>query len=392
MTELDEGSLAETPASTASSRAAGILPSQQLRELVANGEIESDTKGLADLIQPASIDLRLGGVAHRLRASFLPGEGRPVAERIEEFSMHSIDLKDGAVLEVGCVYIVPLMERLNLGAAVSGIANPKSSTGRLNVFTRLISDGATEFDRVPAGYRGPLYAEIAPNAFSILVRPGTRLNQLRLQRGSPNLRDGTLRQLNEEVGLVGERPEAAKISKGLIFTVDLAGLGQERLIGFRAKRHTGVIDLSRIGHYDPSEYWDPLPASPKRGLILDPNEFYILASKETVRIPPTHAAEMIPYDNAIGEFRVHYAGFFDPGFGWAPEGGAGTRAVLEVRSHEVPFLIEDGQAVGRLAYDRLAEQPDVLYGAKIGSSYHAQGLTLSKHFKPLDEGTAARQG
>ncbi len=388
------------PGGTAQSapRGAGILPAQAIRELIAGGEIApadpmadpvADNR-LLDQVQPASLDLQLGPVAYRVRASFLPGKGRRVAERIDDLAMHAIDLTEGAVLEVGCVYIVPLSERLSLSARISGIANPKSSTGRLNVFTRLICDGASSFDRVPAGYAGPLYAEIAPNAFSILVRSGTPLNQLRLIRGSPGVRDSALVKLHEEVGLIGAEAEAV-IDRGLLFTVDLTGqaggLGSEGLVGFRAKRHADVIDLARIGHYEPAEFWDPIPASRGQRLILDPNEFYILASKEAVRIPPTHAAEMVAYDVQVGEFRVHYAGFFDPGFGWeAAEsgGGRGTRAVLEVRSHEVPFMLEDGQPVGRLVYDRLAAPPDRLYGAGIGSSYHAQGLTLSKHFRPWE--------
>lgn len=368
----------ETKTRESAGRGSGILPSQAIRALIEAGEIASDDPALPEQVQPASLDLQLGSVAYRVRASFLPGRGRSVRQRIDELAMHEIDLTRGAVLETGCVYIVPLQERLALGARVSGLANPKSSTGRLNVFTRLIADGATEFDAVPAGYRGPLYAEIAPNAFSILVRPGVRLNQLRLRRGSPNLGDKALEKLHEEVGLLGDEA-AAEIRKGLVFTVDLAAEGG-RPVGYRARRHTGVIDLQRIGHYDPRDFWEPLPASPRRDLILDPNEFYILASRESVRIPPSYAAEMIPYDTQIGEFRVHYAGFFDPGFGWKA-GGAGTRAVLEVRSHEVPFVLEHGQAVGRLVYERLAAEPDQLYGAGIGSSYHSQALTLSKHFK-----------
>ncbi len=378
--------------SQAAPRGAGILPAQAIRELIAAGEIASTAAGgqadLQNQVQPASLDLQLGEVAYRVRASFLPGKGRPVTDLIEDLSMHAIDLTAGAVLEVGCVYIVPLMERLALSSRVAGIANPKSSTGRLNVFTRLICDGATSFDKVPEGYEGPLYAEIAPNAFSILVRRGTPLNQLRLIRGSPGVRDSALAKLHAEVGLIGAETEPV-IDRGLMFTVDLTGraggVGSEGLIGFRAKRHADVIDVARIGHYEAADFWDPLPASRGNRLILDPNEFYILASKEAVRIPPTHAAEMVAYDVQVGEFRVHYAGFFDPGFGWetAPEEPSqGTRAVLEVRSHEVPFMLEDGQAVGRLVYDRLAAPPDRLYGAGIGSSYHAQGLTLSKHFKP----------
>ncbi|WP_366556298.1 2'-deoxycytidine 5'-triphosphate deaminase [Aquibaculum sediminis] len=359
-------------------KGAGILPSQAIRALIESREITSPHPGLAEQVQPASLDLRLGPLAYRVRASFLPGPGRKVAERIDELAMHEIDLRRGAVLETGCVYIVPLQERLALNGRIAGMANPKSSTGRLNVFTRLIVDEAGAFDMVPAGYQGPLYAEIAPNAFPILVREGARLNQLRLRRGSPNVGDRALEKLHEEVGLLGDEA-AAQIRKGLVFTVDLQAT-EGAPVGYRAKSHTGVIDLDRIGHYDPRDFWEALPGSRRGDLILDPDEFYILASRESVRIPPAYAAEMIPYDTQIGEFRVHYAGFFDPGFGWKAE-RAGTRAVLEVRSHEVPFVLEHGQAVGRLVYERLAAEPDQLYGAGIGSSYHSQGLTLSKHFR-----------
>ncbi|HLS68984.1 MAG TPA: 2'-deoxycytidine 5'-triphosphate deaminase [Kiloniellales bacterium] len=361
----------------------GILPSQALRELIQAGVISSEDPALPDQVQPASLDLQLGSVAYRVRASFLPGPDRRVAERIDEMAMHEIDLTRGAVLETGCVYIVPLQERLALDPSIAGMANPKSSTGRLNVFTRMIADRAGEFDAVPPGYRGPLYAEIAPNAFSILVHKGTRLNQLRLRRGSPDVEDEALEKLHEEVGLLGDEA-AAQIRRGLVFTVDL-DRSHGKPVGFRAKRHTGVIDLRKIAHYDPREFWEPMAGNQRRELILDPNEFYILASRESVRIPPAYAAEMIPYDTQIGEFRVHYAGFFDPGFGWK-DGGGGTRAVLEVRSHEVPFVLEHGQAVGRLVYERLAAEPDQLYGAAIGSSYHSQGLTLSKHFRPWPQG------
>lgn len=382
--DAEQRSEAEQRSGAAGGRGSGILPRQAIAELIAGGEVVAPGHEQDELVQPASLDLRLGAKAYRVRASFLPGRGRSVAERIEQFSMHEMDLTGGAVLEVGCVYIVPLQESLALGPQVSGLANPKSSTGRLNVFTRLIVDGAEQFDVVPAGYRGPLYAELAPNAFSVLARSGARLNQLRFRRGRPGLADKALQRLHREVGLVGEGADAepAQIRKGLVFTVDLGGLGPERLAGFKAKRHADVIDLSEVGRYDPAEFWDRIVANPRGELILDPNEFYILASRETVRIPPDYAAEMVPYDTQIGEFRVHYAGFFDPGFGWDPDKEVGTRAVLEVRSHEVPFLLQDGQAVGRLEYHHLAATPDRLYGAGIGSHYHGQSLTLSKHFRP----------
>ena len=361
----------------------GILPSHVLRELVRAKEIAAIPDIDPGQIQPSSLDLRLGAVAYRVRASFLPGPGRTVADRISEFSLHEIDLREGAVLETGCVYVVPLLEHLDLNHQVSGIANPKSSTGRIDVFTRLIADGAREFDRVPRGYTGPLYAEISPLTFGIVVRQGSRLNQLRLRRGSPPPNDLRLRAVHEQVSLVGDDPEKKVVRKGSVdFTIDLAGDPATGLVGYRAKRHAGLIDVDRVGAYDPADYWDPIQASARRQLVLDPQDFYILVSKETVKVPPDYAAEMVAYDTQVGEFRVHYAGFFDPGFGYSADGeDAGSRAVLEVRSHQVPFILEDGQTVGRLVYERLTDTPGTLYGQGIGSNYQGQGLALSKHFK-----------
>ncbi len=360
----------------------GILPYQALKELIRTKEIMAPAAFTEAQIQPASIDLRLGHVAYRVRASFLPGEGFTVRDKIDLFGMHKIDLSEGAVLEKGCVYIVPLQEYLALSSRVAGLANPKSSVGRLDIFTRLITDRATEFDRVPAGYQGPLYAEISPRTFSIVVRPGSRLSQLRLRRGSPTYSDAELFRLQQAERLIDRPIEARQVQRGLPVSVDLSGSSGEELIGFRAKKHADLIDLDKIGHYDPLDFWEPIQAARERAIILNPDDFYVLASKEAVSVPPDHAAEMVAYDTLVGEFRVHYAGFFDPGFGHAAEKAQGTRAVLEVRSHDVPFMVEDGQLVGRLVYERLTDIPDKLYGSSIGSSYQRQGLQLSKQFKP----------
>jgi dCTP deaminase len=363
----------------------GLLPSQLLREAVAaRREILSPEPIGDDQIQPASIDLRLGEVAYRVRASFLPGARASVRDKLDQLAMHRIDLTQGAVLERDCVYIVPLLEHLALRKRTSALANPKSSIGRLDVFARVITDRGAEFDRIREGYRGPLYAEISPRSFSVLVRTGSRLVQLRIRRGSPAFSDTALRRLHDEVGLV-EAPGGAAAAReairdGLAFTVAVGGDG---VVGYRARRHTGLIDVDRVRHYEPSDFWEPVRARRGEGVVLDPHDFYILASREAVVVPSDHAAEMRPYHTLVGEFRVHFAGFFDPGFGTAETGGAGSRAVLEVRSHEVPFLIEDGQTVGRLAYERLIARPDKLYGAAIGSSYQRQGLALSKHFREL---------
>ena len=368
--------------------ATGLLPAQHLKALIEhNREIRATEPIQPDQLQPASLDLRLGGRVHRVRASFLPGETATVEDRIGALAMHEFALDDaGAVLEKGCVYIAPLLESLALRKRTSAIANPKSSIGRIDVFTRLITDQGTEFDRVRANYHGPLYAEISPRTFSILVRKGDRLNQIRIKRGTPPSSDDAMRRLNERDGLLDPALERDDIRHGVPITVDLAGAGPGSVIGYRARQHAGLIDLRRLRHYAPGDFWHVLRASEARSLVLDPGEFYILASREAVRVPPDHAAEMFAYDTAMGEFRVHYAGFFDPGFGHPESGGAdagghGTRAVLEVRSHEVPFVLEDGQRVGRLVYERLIARPDRLYGAGIGSSYQRQGLALSKHFR-----------
>jgi dCTP deaminase len=356
--------------------APGVLPAQEIAALAAAGAIRAEGGLPAALLQPASLDLRLGARAWRVRASFLAGTV-PVAERLPEFAMHALDLAPGAVLERGCVYIVPLLESLALPADVAAVANAKSSTGRLDLFTRLIADHGREFDRVEPGYAGPLYAEISPRSFSVLVRPGMRLNQVRFRRGRSVLSDAELAGLHAAERLVDRPP---RIDGGLGFSVDLKPR-RGRPVGWRAKPHAGLIDLDRIGHYEPRDFWDPVEARPGGGLILDPGAFYILVSREAVHVPPAYAAEMAPYLAMVGEFRVHYAGFFDPGFGHAAAGGAGSRGVLEVRCHEAPFALEHGQLVGRLVYERMAAVPDRLYGADLGSTYQGQGLRLSKHFR-----------
>ncbi|MGN7868728.1 2'-deoxycytidine 5'-triphosphate deaminase [Paracoccus sp. 22332] len=353
----------------------GVLPDSGIRALIQSGAITADPAIIPEQIQPASLDLRLGDVAYRLRASFLAGRGQRVMVRLADVQMHQMDLTGGAVLERGCVYLVPLIERLSLPGGLTAVANAKSSTGRLDLLTRLVADGGTEFDRLPEGYDGPLYAEICPRSFSVLVRPGMRLNQLRLRQGQAVLSDDQLRDLNAREPLVGGQ---ALIDNGLGFSVDLKP-DRGDLVGYRARPHSGVIDLDRIGAYDARDFWDELRADRGR-LILDPGAFYILVSRESVAIPADYAAEMAPYLAMVGEFRVHYAGFFDPGFGIG-ETGAGARGVLEVRCHEAPFVLEHGQVVGRLVYERMAARPDRLYGAGIKSNYQGQGLKLAKQFR-----------
>ncbi len=354
----------------------GVLPSQRLKSMIADGALSADVPILPAQIQPASLDLRLGSVAYRVRASFLAGAGRTVADRLRDFEMHRVDLTQGAVLEKGCVYVVPLMERLALPDGIQAVANAKSSTGRLDLLTRTITDGGVEFDRIAPGYDGPLYAEICPRSFSVLARTGMRLSQIRFREGHAVLSDAELAALHAQTSLVNGTP---LISEGLGFSVDLSPR-DSTLVGYRAKPHTGLIDLDRIGHYAPADFWESVHTTEGQ-IILDPGAFYILVSREAVTIPPDHAAEMAPYLAMVGEFRVHYAGFFDPGFGHDAAGGAGSRGVLEVRCHEAPFVLEHAQVVGRLVYERMAEIPDVLYGQGISSNYQGQGLKLSKHFR-----------
>jgi dCTP deaminase len=366
----------------------GILPSQAIRAMIAGGEILAAPEIETNQIQPASLDLRLGKVAYRIRASFLPGPDATVRDKLEELKFHEIDLTKGAVLEAGCVYLVPLIEQLKLRSTIAGFANPKSSTGRLDVFTRLIADRQDGFDMVEEGYAGPLFAEICPRTFSIKVRYGSRLNQIRFRRRvgqqldageqPGRVGDRRLREIHSDVGLVeGE----AAIREGLNLRISLAPIPPKGLIGYRARRYAGVVDVDAVGAYEADQFWEEVHLGADRRLILDPHEFYILASKESVSVPPAYVAEMAPFDPLIGEYRVHYAGFFDPGFGYAEGKAPGAKAVLEVRSLDIPFVLEDGQIVGRLVYDKLTDIPDTIYGRGIGSHYQAQGLKLSKHFK-----------
>jgi dCTP deaminase len=361
----------------------GILPERAIAQYSQKGYIRHAQAFDTDQIQPASLDLRLGDSAYRVRASFLPGLQRTVAERLKSLALHRIDLTQGAVLETGCVYIVPLQESLALPKGISAAANPKSSTGRLDIFTRVIADHAQAFDTIADGYEGPLFAEISPRTFSVLARTGSRLSQIRFRAGAALASDEIIRTLHERESLITDG--VANIDNGLALTIDLDGSNSAQPVGFRAKRHAGLVDVDKKDQLAVLDFWEPIW---QRGsLVLDPDQFYILASKEAVRVPPTHAAEMVPFNPLVGEFRVHYAGFFDPGFGHSSGQGEGSRAVLEVRSHEVPFILEDGQIIGRLVYEPLTEAPSRVYGQGIGSNYQKQGLKLSKHFKAFDPAT-----
>jgi len=371
----------------------GILPAQNIRELIERGHVEANSRIEDGQIQPASLDLRLGPVAYRVQASFLPGKSATVMDRINALQMARVDLTKPAVLERGAIYIVPLLERLNLPKRISASANPKSTTGRLDIFTRLITDYGIEFEAVREGYNGPLYVEIVSRTFTIFAAEGTKLNQLRFIRGKPSHFDGPTAELHESEVLVytdDEIPAKAHIDEGVRISVSLQGDSSSDTVAYRARKNAPAVDLSKFDFYPIDEFWDTVRQPKSKAIILDPGDFYILASKERVRVPSDFAAEMVAFDPSMGEFRIHYAGFFDPGFGYGAGEIRGTRAVLEVRAHEVPFLIEDGQIVCRLLYTPLISRPDTIYGMGIGSNYQRQGLALSKQFKkPVKAGALA---
>ena len=335
-----------------------IWPSQRIAAAIDDGTVRLDRPLDVDQVQPASLDLRLGTKAYRLPASFLPGSGRRVVDRLADLSTHEVDLTRPTVLERNCVHIVPLMESLRLPPGVDARANPKSSSGRLDIFVRIIVDGGTTFDEIPAGYEGPLYAEVVPRSFPVIAPAGSRLAQLRFREG------------------------VAGASRIVPVTVDLDPAGKPGgVVGYRARKTSGLIDMARIGAYPRELFWEPLtPRAEQRDLVLDPDEFYILASAEAVVVRAEEAAEMVAYDTSVGELRSHYAGFLDPGFGLDEAGGAGSRIVLEVRSHDVPFLLDHGQRIATLNYEPMAARPDKLYGAGLRSNYQGQQLKLSKHF------------
>ncbi len=363
--------------------ATGILPSQTIAALIDAGKIIAPIPITPDQIQPASIDLRLGSVAYEVRASFLPSKST-VEKKIHDLFIREIPLEPSATFSRNSVFIVPLIESLSLPSDVWGQANPKSTTGRLDIFTRLITEAGSEFERVPPGYAGPLYLEIVSRTFPIVVRKGIKLNQLRFIRGNPPSSDGRLAKLAEKEGLVfedGENPIEPQIDRGMCVSVDLQGEGESNIVAYKAKHNAPPIDLDQVDYYDIDEFWEVIPSPGPKGLILNPRDFYLLASWERISVPPTHAAEMVPFDPSIGEFRIHYAGFFDPGFGYGLSPTRGTKAVLEVRVHEVPILLEDRQLIGRLKYYKMAKEPEKIYGPSIGSSYQQQGLALSKQFK-----------
>jgi dCTP deaminase len=372
----------------------GVLPSQRLRDAVSREwMVAGDWRIPRESIQPASVDLRLGEHAWALRCSFLPDSDSTVEEKTEDLAFDRIDLRDGATLERDRPYLVPLIEQLRLPADIRAKTNPKSSTGRLDVFTRVLTDRSHRFDEIAAGYHGTLYLEVVPRTFAIRVKTGLALNQVRLLAGEARLSDPELVELHREFPLlyVDSHPlEATELSvaDGLFLSLDVSGPA-ESIVGYRAKKNSLPIDLTKVGALRWRDYWEPV--HPERGgrIVLEPEVFYLLLSAEGVSIPPSYAAEMLAYDPTAGELRTHYAGFFDPGFGYAPGRDAhGSRAALEVRARDVSFMVENRQPVCKLAFERMTEDPDVLYGEDVESNYQGQQTMLSKHFAEQAAGIA----
>ena len=356
----------------------GVWPAQWIKAAIQRREICAEDPILAEQIQPASLDLRLGSHAYRVPASFLPGRGATVEDKVRLLGEDKIDLEKGAVLRKGCVYLAKLQEHVRLKKRISGVANPKSSTGRLDVFARVITDYGNQFDTVPERYTGPLWLEVVPHSFDVMVHRGSSLAQLRIKWGSPRASDAAVRRLNEKDNIV----QGADIIGGVLtLSVDLEGDPMTRVIGYKAKKTSEFIDVDRVNYYDREVFWEEARRSDQGGLVLKTDDFHILASKESVAIPYDLAGDMVAYDTLVGEFRVHYAGFFDPGFGWSERGATGAKIVLEMRSHEVPFMVQHGQVVGRVELERLTQPTENPYGAGIGSSYQGQGLALGKQFK-----------
>jgi dCTP deaminase len=367
----------------------GVLPDRELRTAVSAGWITAPVAPTDDQFQPASLDLRLGPVAYQLRASFLPFR-EPVLDRLDgdgDLVIDRLALAEGATLQRGSVYLVPLLESMALPAGVRGRCNPKSTTGRLDIFTRVITDRTPRFDEIAPGYRGGLYLEVSPQSFPVRVHAGASLNQLRLLVGDGAMSDDALREFYRTAPLLYDDDDQpiplarAVFNDGLCMGVDLSGRATDGIIGYRAHPNPPAVDLARIDHYDPAEFWEPIKRPSRDAYILEANRFYILVSKERIRVPPDFAAEMVVYDAGAGEIRTHYAGFFDPGFGFGDGDVLGTKVVMEVRAREVPFLVYDGQTSFKVWFERVRGRPRRVYGVGLRSSYQRQTLSLSKHFR-----------
>jgi dCTP deaminase len=375
----------------------GVLPNHYLAQAIDAEVVHAGRFRIPGAnVQPASLDLRLGEVAYRIRCSFLPGPDE-VETRLKDLVIDQLDLRgSGVVLETNRPYLIPLKEQLELPPGVRAKANPKSSTGRLDVFTRVISDRSYRFDEIADGYSGRLYLEVVPLSFTVRVREDLTLNQLRLSVGQPELTDEEVRAFHQREPLLylDDQPVPADqitVSNGLFLSLDLKG-DASGYVGYRARENAPLLDLTVSGGLDPDPYWEPVRREPFDRVVLTEKKFYLLMSEEAVSIPPSLASEMTAYDPTSGELRTHYAGFFDPGFGYDPGGSFhGSKAALEVRAHDVPFMIEHGQRVCKLTFERMLEPPTILYG-RGASSYQRQTQALGKHFLRARKGTAAGSG
>lgn len=366
----------------------GIQPSQWIEQAIREGVVKTSVPVTSTQIQPNSMDLRLSKRGWRLQCSMLPGE-EGIEKKLERFGWHSFELgAEGMVLERNAVYLFRCEESVGLPEGVSARANPKSSTGRLDVFTRLVTENGVAFDDVPDGYRGALYIEVVPRSFPIVVRMGDTLSQIRFQCGPSQLDDADLRTELEQEPMVIDRAgrpldtRSLRLGQGLFLSVHLRG-AQGDIVGYRARKTARPIDLASRD-LPRERFWERVSWAKDEPVILEPEEFYIFASRELVRLPPHLCAEMVPFDAGSGEVRTHYAGFFDSGFGWAQGKSPAESAaavVLEIRNHDVPFLIEDGHPLFRLVFFRNSEVPARLYGQGLGSNYQTQRLKLGKQFK-----------
>jgi len=324
-------------------------------------------------IQPSSIDLSLSDECYEIKTSFLSPDSK-VRDKLNKIYSKKINLKTSKIFKKNKTYIVRLNETLHLNNSISGHCNPKSSTGRLNIFCRTILDYCDEYEKIPKNYNGEIFLEITTRSFDIKISKGDKLNQMRLRKKTNNyLNDKDLKKINKRNALIFTNKKNI-IENGLRISVDLSN--DNKICAYVAKKTSLNINFSKISFYEIKKFWKPLKPV-NNSLIIEKNKFYILKSREKIRIPSNLAGEMIPYDTGIGDFRAHYAGFFDPGFG-DPKG---SYAVLEVKTNELPFILEDGQTIARIKYEKLNKKTFLVYGSIINSNYQNQKLALSKHFK-----------
>ena len=353
--------------------------------------ITADTALCDDQIQMASIDLSLKGPVYGMRASGLPRRGETVRSRIDASAKtgYTFNLTgEDKLLSRRQTYIIPLNEGLKLPPGFAARFSPKSSTGRVDVLARILADGIPHFDSVPAeGYRGPLYLEVTPLSCDILLRSGQSLMQMRLRQGDSLVSANDLVTLQAEKGIVWGKdgkpiaPEKLSLAEhGLYMHVDL----DRDIVGFMARDPIlAELSFAKSDFYDPYDFWEPITRPKGGSIVLNPGRFYLLATKERVKVPSNICGDIAAYDASTGEFRTHYAGFFDPGFGGSKPEERGTVGVMEVRGREIPFELQDNQPVCRMDFQWLDEVPNRLYGA--GNNYTGEQPSLGKFFRNRQE-------